>query len=145
MPFHFYLFLSAEPIPKPRLNVTLSSSSTEETKKKRPVPQPRSLVSKSTSVSKLFSMSSEVQPVPSVNVKIFKRYSRPSSVSSMQDPPLPLGPPPPPPGGLTHSSSSSSGEEGDFPPVLPARRPSTSHSHKSSVPYYVSDVQDHQK
>merc|ERR1719433_898085 len=108
-----------QPIPKPRLNVTLS---TEETKKKRPVPQPRSLVSKSTSASKLISMSSEVQPVPSVNVKIFKRYP-----TSQADPPLPLVPPPPPPGAESMqamSSSSSSGEEGEFcPPVTPPALP----------------------
>ena len=139
------LFLSLEPIPKPRLNVSLSTSSTEETRKKRPVPQPRSIASKSTSTSKLIGISSAVQPVPSVNVKIFKRHPSRSSVSSL-DPPLPSVPPPPPPvpnAGLQegYTSSSSSGEEGDGPPpVLPARGAS-----QKSVPYYMSDVQENLK
>ena len=111
----------AEPIPKPRLNVSLSSS--DETKKKRPVPQPRSLASKSTS--KLVSMTSEVHPVPSANVRIFKKYH------VNNDPPLPSPPI------KTSSASSSSGEEEDErPPALPAR------SSSSRKPYYMSDVQD---
>ena len=114
-----------EPIPKPRLNVSLSTS--DEVKKKRPVPQPRSLASKSTS--KLVSMTSEVHPVPSANVKIFKRYSSPL------DPPLPSPP-------MTKNSSSSSSSDEDLPPALPARRPSAQ-SVKKGCPYYVSDVQKH--
>jgi len=114
-----------QPIPKPRLNVSLSTS--DEVKKKRPVPQPRSLASKSTS--KLVSMTSEVHPVPSANVKIFKRYSSPL------DPPLPSPP-------MTKNSSSSSSSDEDLPPALPARRPSAQ-SVKKGCPYYVSDVQKH--
>ncbi len=102
----------AEPVPKPRC--------TNEVRKKRPVPQPRSFASKSTgslkSTAKLVSMTSEVHPIPSANVKIFKKF--PAS-SSIVDVPMPS----PPTAGKTSSSSSSEDEEAppDLPPALPPK------------------------
>ena len=128
------------PVPKPRLNVSLSrDSSIEETsgisRKKRPVPQPRSFPPKTSStVSKSASkilMSSDVQPVPSSSIKIYKKY--PVSTSALPDAPPPVPPPP-----LSESESS----EEDLPPALPARQ--SSKRSNLNIPYYVSDISRHE-
>ena len=130
------------PVPKPRLNVSLSrDSSIEETsgisRKKRPVPQPRSFPPKTSStVSKSASkilMSSDVQPVPSSSIKIYKKY--PVSTSALPDAPPPVPPPPVP---LSESESS----EEDLPPALPARQ--SSKRSNLNIPYYVSDISRHE-
>jgi hypothetical protein len=136
-----------QPIPKPRLNVSLSrepssgdDSSTSSSKKKRPVPQPRSVIPKSASMTstRMVSMSSEVQPVPSPSFKSFKKY--PASTPDLVE--LPKAP-------LTATSSSSSSsssevDEDNLPPALPKRQSSVNSRRASAgpltVPYYVSDL-----